>query len=140
MQVTYPVGKYLDPALYDKKSGKPWEQMVIDLITSTIEPETWETTGGLGKIQYFSVEKTLVISNQNQYLHEEIAELFAALDRLLESGVPEPCTVEQLNEEAQPAPPTEVSAVYYVADLVTPADELTPVVCQWLNKTGTGKT
>jgi len=126
------------------------------LITNTIAPESWESTGGPGKIQYFPNEQTLVISQQTQDVHERITELFAALDRLRDnSAIPEPCTVEQLDQEPKseislintpfppslrglvvgiPLPQRQVSVVFTVADLIVPADDVTPVVCKMLNK------
>lgn len=46
-------------------------QALIDLITNTIEPETWEANGGRGRIIYFSPLRVLVIRN-SQDVHEQI--------------------------------------------------------------------
>jgi hypothetical protein len=46
-------------------------QALIDLITNTIEPNSWETNGGRGRIIYFSPLKVLVIRN-SQEVHEQI--------------------------------------------------------------------
>ncbi|MEX2561195.1 MAG: hypothetical protein WD403_14835, partial [Pirellulales bacterium] len=54
---------------------------LIELITSTIAPTTWDDVGGPGAIQEFEGNLTLVVS-QTQEVHEEIAELLAQLRRL----------------------------------------------------------
>jgi hypothetical protein len=46
-------------------------QALIDLITNTIEPDSWETNGGRGRIIYFSPLRVLVIRN-SQDVHEQI--------------------------------------------------------------------
>jgi len=54
---------------------------LIDLITSTIAPQTWDTVGGPGSIEGFPTNLSLVIS-QTQDVHEEIADLLDQLRRL----------------------------------------------------------
>lgn len=54
---------------------------LINLITSTIAPETWEDVGGAGAIEEFPVNLSLVIS-QTQDVHEQIADLLDQLRRL----------------------------------------------------------
>lgn len=56
-------------------------QSLIELITSTIAPTTWDEVGGPGAIQEFRGNLSLVIS-QTQEVHEEIAELLTQLRRL----------------------------------------------------------
>lgn len=46
-------------------------QALIDLITETIQPGTWEIDGGRGSIRYFSPLHLLVVRN-NQRVHEEL--------------------------------------------------------------------
>lgn len=46
-------------------------QALIDLITETIEPETWEINDGRGTIRYFSPLHVLVVRN-NRHVHEEL--------------------------------------------------------------------
>src|SRR5262249_4217550 len=150
--VTYSVARYLEKT----DSDKHCEKKLIDLITNTIAPESWECAGGQGKIQYFPDQQTLVIAQQTQDVHEWITELFAALDRLRDnSAIPEPCTVEEL-KEVEPCKPNIIQSpfppslrglvsglrppqrlfqvVFSVADLVTPVDDITPVVCKMLDK------
>lgn len=54
---------------------------LIELITSTIAPETWEEVGGPGAIQGFETNLSLVVS-QTQEIHEQIADLLEQLRRL----------------------------------------------------------
>jgi hypothetical protein len=46
-------------------------QQLIDLIESTIEPESWDVNGGPGTIRYYSPLHVLVIRN-SQRVHEQI--------------------------------------------------------------------
>ena len=54
---------------------------LIDLITSTIQPTTWDEVGGPGSIQEFETNLSLVIT-QTQQVHEQIVDLLAQLRRL----------------------------------------------------------
>jgi general secretion pathway protein D len=54
---------------------------LIELITSTIAPDTWDEVGGAGAIEPFPVNLSLVIS-QTQDVHEQIADLLDQLRRL----------------------------------------------------------
>ena len=49
-------------------------QELIDLITATIEPQSWQDNGGRGTITYYQPLKVLVIRN-NQRVHEQIGGL-----------------------------------------------------------------
>jgi hypothetical protein len=68
-------------------SGKPGQPLrthearLIDLICATISPETWSVRGGAGSIDYFPIGMALVVSHHPN-VHEEIADLLAALRRL----------------------------------------------------------
>jgi tetratricopeptide (TPR) repeat protein len=44
-------------------------QELIDLITSTIEPNTWKKNGGLGDITYFAPTRTLIIKNSAEVIN-----------------------------------------------------------------------
>jgi hypothetical protein len=119
--VTYPVAKYLENGC---------EKELINWITWTIAPETWEAQGGPGKIAFCPKEKTLVVSQQTQDVHEQIAEL---LHRFGAERSVDPWNIERnLVEEIEKAKVCQV--VYPVGDLVMPADEITPVVCKVLDK------
>jgi general secretion pathway protein D len=54
---------------------------LIELITSTISPESWDEVGGPGSIEEFPLNLSLVIS-QTQDVHEQIADLLEQLRRL----------------------------------------------------------
>ncbi|ADB16715.1 type II and III secretion system protein [Pirellula staleyi DSM 6068] len=54
---------------------------LIELITSTIAPTTWDEVGGPGSISGFDVNLSLVVS-QTQEVHEQIADLLEQLRRL----------------------------------------------------------
>ncbi len=54
---------------------------LIDLITSTIAPQTWDLVGGPGSIEGFPTNLSLVVS-QTQEVHEQIADLLDQLRRL----------------------------------------------------------
>ena len=56
-------------------------ESLIELITTTIAPDSWEEVGGAGTIQEFRGNLSLVIS-QTQEVHEEIADLLEQLRRL----------------------------------------------------------
>ena len=54
---------------------------LIDLITSTIRPDTWDEVGGPGSIAPFETNLSIVVS-QTQDVHEEIVDLLEQLRRL----------------------------------------------------------
>jgi general secretion pathway protein D len=54
---------------------------LIDLITSTIQPTTWDTVGGPGSIAPFETNLSIVVS-QTQEVHEEIVDLLEQLRRM----------------------------------------------------------
>lgn len=54
---------------------------LIELITATIQPDTWDDVGGPGAIESFPTNLSLVIS-QTQQVHEQIADLLEQLRRL----------------------------------------------------------
>lgn len=70
--VTSPDGKLED---YDT---------LIDLVTSTIEPDSWVGVGGQGTLAAFQSNKSLVI-NQTGENHDKIHELFAHLRKRIEA-------------------------------------------------------
>lgn len=61
-------------------SGADFDSL-IELITSTIQPTTWDDVGGPGSIAGFETNLSLVVS-QTQEVHEEIADLLEQLRRL----------------------------------------------------------
>ena len=56
-------------------------QSLIELITQTIAPTTWNTVGGPGSVMPFETNLSLVVS-QTQEAHEELADLLDQLRRL----------------------------------------------------------
>lgn len=54
---------------------------LIDLITSTIQPNTWDDVGGAGSIAPFEPNLSLVVS-QTQEVHEQIVDLLEQLRRM----------------------------------------------------------
>ena len=54
---------------------------LINLITTTVEPESWEDNGGVGTIAGFPTNLTLIVSN-TQEVHEAIVDLLEQLRRL----------------------------------------------------------
>jgi general secretion pathway protein D len=60
--------------------AQPDFDTLVDLITTTIKPQTWDEVGGPGSIQRFPNNLSLVIS-QTQEVHEEIVDLLEQLRR-----------------------------------------------------------
>lgn len=54
---------------------------LIDLITSTVQPDSWDTVGGAGSVKPYTTTLSLVI-RQTQAVHQEIADLLTQLRRL----------------------------------------------------------
>ncbi|HUE72483.1 MAG TPA: hypothetical protein VMP01_16485 [Pirellulaceae bacterium] len=99
-QMTSPVGdimaqQMLNPGM---SAGRPSQSMgsgpgglgggviadfdtLIDLITTTIEPESWDDVGGPGTIAEFPTNLSLVVS-QTQEVHDKISDLLEQLRRL----------------------------------------------------------
>src|SRR5207249_4163341 len=65
---------------------KTLEDVLIKLITNTIKPETWDSMGGPGTIDYFPLGMALTI-NQTPDIQEQIQELLHALRRLQDMEV-----------------------------------------------------
>lgn len=76
----YPVKRLLwpsDPLIDDEE---PDTDSLIDVITCTIRPTTWEEVGGPGSTEPFGA--TLAIS-QSHRVHQEIRQLLAALEKAI---------------------------------------------------------
>ena len=63
------------------EGGDSLDQLLIRLITTTIEPQSWSDLGGKGTIQYFPLGMALVV-NQTPDIQEQIIDLLTALRRL----------------------------------------------------------
>ncbi len=62
-------------------SGQADFDSLINLMTTTIQPDTWDELGGEGRVAPFETNMSLVVS-QTQEVHEEIADLLEQLRRL----------------------------------------------------------
>lgn len=69
-----------DSAEHGVLSSEDFDSL-IELITTTIAPDTWEDVGGPGTIAPFAKNRSLVI-RQSEEVHEEIIELLEKLRRL----------------------------------------------------------
>src|SRR5262249_49116586 len=77
------------PACPEKPAAvKPptMQDKLIKVITDTIAPDRWSTTGGAGTIDYYPLGMALVIL-QTPDVHEQIAELLESLRRLQDNEV-----------------------------------------------------
>jgi hypothetical protein len=84
--VLYPV---TDLVRFRDTKDEQWDDYdsLIDLITSTVEPQSWDSVGGPGAIESYQVGKvgTLVLS-QTQEVHREIAALLERLRAVAAQG------------------------------------------------------
>jgi type II secretory pathway component GspD/PulD (secretin) len=62
------------------------EDLLINLITKTIAPNTWSSMGGQATIEYYPLGMALII-NQTPDIQEQIADLLGALRRLQDQEV-----------------------------------------------------
>jgi type II secretory pathway component GspD/PulD (secretin) len=67
-------------------SAQTNEDQLIKLITSTIAPHSWSAYGGKGTIDFHPPSMSLVV-NQTPDVHEQIADLLAALRRFYDTEV-----------------------------------------------------
>ena len=84
--VLYPV---TDLVRFRDTKGEEWQDYdsLIDLIASTVEPQSWDMVGGPGSINGYPVGKvdTIVVS-QTQEVHREIAALLEKLRAVAAQG------------------------------------------------------
>jgi Flp pilus assembly secretin CpaC len=80
IQRVYPVADLVIPI--DRAANNADDAAVaaklVELITSTIEPKSWEEAGGPGSIEYYPLGMALVVC-QTAPVHERIAELLRSL-------------------------------------------------------------
>jgi len=69
-----------------KKPSQTMEDNLIHLITSSIEPNSWNAMGDSGSIEYFGPTMSLVV-NQTVDIQEQIADLLASLRALQDQEV-----------------------------------------------------
>ncbi|HBU37307.1 MAG TPA: hypothetical protein DEB70_05820, partial [Planctomycetaceae bacterium] len=74
-------GSTVTPGVGNSGGSQADFQSLIELITQTVAPTTWNTVGGPGAVMPFQTNLSLVIS-QTQEVHEEIADLLDQLRRL----------------------------------------------------------
>jgi len=74
-----PAGDSVQPN--KQATEKPDFETLLDLITSTIQPETWERVGGAGSITPVEADLSLVV-RQTDSVHEEISDVLDELRRL----------------------------------------------------------
>ncbi len=77
--MTYPVGDLRGLPVNDPngKGTLDYDEL-IELVESTIAPETWQKSGGKGGINRYEKNGSLVVSNTGD-VHQQIAELFSQL-------------------------------------------------------------
>ena len=95
---TYPVSDLLGG-----RPDSPNYASLIIIITSTVEPATWDENGGPGSIQPFHQNKLLVVA-QTQQVHEELAELLRQLRQASprETGNRRASALRPSNRNAEP--------------------------------------
>ena len=74
----YSVGDLVPDPPPDSSSDGVSDDNLIDIITTTINPTSWDSAGGTGSLKPFPLVRVLVCS-QTQEAHEEIAKLLAML-------------------------------------------------------------
>ncbi len=85
MTVIYPVSDLVYAR--DPTTGEIWGgdyDALMELITSTTQPTTWDEVGGPGSVAPFPANSCIVVS-QTQDVHEQIDDLLATL-RLINGG------------------------------------------------------
>lgn len=80
----YPVGDLVLPEGATDGAQADFDSL-IDLITSTIKPTTWDEVGGPGSAKVFENRMSIVLS-QTQEVHEEIENLLARLREMKRQG------------------------------------------------------
>jgi hypothetical protein len=85
IQQVYAVSDLVAPAEGAAPATIPEDQL-IKLITDTIAPRSWESSGGRGTIDYFPTTMSIAV-NQTPDVQDQIGDLLAALRRLLDTEV-----------------------------------------------------
>ncbi len=68
------------------KGAKADFEPLIELIQTTIAPQSWDERGGSGSVSFFDTNLSLVVS-QTQDVHEQIADLLTQLRRLQDQQI-----------------------------------------------------
>jgi general secretion pathway protein D len=103
VQRTYAVADLVVPIDMDNEPGKrpdttTREAELMSLILSAVAPDSWESVGGVGTLQYFPLGMALV-ARQTAPVHEEIAQLLTALRRLQDVEIAVQVRVMQVSDE-----------------------------------------
>ncbi len=75
-----------NPVQVTKQRSHTHEDMLIKLITSTVEPRSWADQGGPGTIDFHPLTNALII-NQTPDIQDQIQDLLNALRRLIDQEV-----------------------------------------------------
>jgi hypothetical protein len=107
-------GLFRAPREPGEKAGSDFSSL-IELITSTIAPTTWDEVGGPGAIQGFAHSGALAIS-QTEEAHEEVAELLAALRRTRDKqlAAAKPVAAAALHRQSPDGGPLEIRVYHLV--------------------------
>jgi hypothetical protein len=83
----YQVADLVRPTAKGQPAKKADMESLVLIITTTIQPKSWaEKNGGAGTIEYHALSRSLVIT-QTPDIHEQIADLLAALRHLMAKGL-----------------------------------------------------
>jgi hypothetical protein len=77
----YPIGDLLG----QRSGGAP---LLMQLLTTTVAPQSWKEAGGRGEVRYESDRQQLVVV-QTPERHEQVTDLLDALRRLMRQKPPE---------------------------------------------------
>lgn len=61
-------------------------ESLINLIKSTIAPDSWDDVGGTGSMKFFTQNQSLVVQS-TQDIHEQVAELLSQLRKMKSHGI-----------------------------------------------------
>ncbi|MEX2188522.1 MAG: DUF4974 domain-containing protein [Pirellulales bacterium] len=77
----YPVGDFVAIVDDGPPKGGTTQEALVDLVTKSVAPNTWDAVGGTGEVRYFANCKLLAIT-QTPDVHSQIADLLAAVRRV----------------------------------------------------------
>ncbi|HWB08715.1 MAG TPA: hypothetical protein VG826_05810 [Pirellulales bacterium] len=95
------------PRLEPGEKAGPDFQSLIELITSTVAPTTWDEVGGPGGIKAFTPSRALAIS-QTEEAHENIASLLADLRRTRDKQLAAAGPVDVVERQKREEGPLEI--------------------------------
>jgi hypothetical protein len=85
----YPIGDLVLPPNVSGQSPDAQQadfDSLIDLLSSTVKPQSWDSVGGAGSISPFGNGLAIVV-NQTQEVHEEIEDVLAKLRKIKPEGI-----------------------------------------------------